>query len=218
VNDLGRTDSRARLLIVDEQPIVRHALLDVIGSTSHLIVCGEASTGAEAIERWATLLPDVAVVDLCLANPSGLQLLKEFSARTRVLLFSASSEVLYGERALNAGATGYVGKDEPIATVLQAIDAVLAGTAFISKRMTDPPSSRGGSSARAGGPRVAVLSERELEIFRMIGTGMGTREIAETLGRSRKTIETHRENIKRKLNVRSGTELVVRATSWLLEA
>lgn len=219
MNDVGRVEqARARVLVVDEYPIVRYGIKCVIAEQSDLALCGEASTRAQALDVAAELKPDLAVVDISLPGESGLGLIKDLSSTIRVLVFSQYDEVLYAERALNAGAAGYASKDEPIENLLDAIRTVVSGKMYVSKRVTERLLHRvAGPGRTTPTGTISALSDRELEVFRMIGKGMGTREIAAMLHLSRKTVETHRENIKRKLNVRSGTELVVRATAWLLE-
>jgi DNA-binding NarL/FixJ family response regulator len=219
MNDTGRAEqARARVLIVDEYPIVRHGIKCVIADQTDLMLCGEAATRTHALDVATELKPDIAVVDISLPGESGLGLIKDLSSTIRVLVFSQYDEVLYAERALNAGAAGYAAKDEPIENLLEAIRTVVAGKMYVSKRVTERLLHRvAGPGRTTPTGTISALSDRELEVFRMIGKGMGTRDIAETLHLSRKTVETHRENIKRKLNVRSGTELVVRATAWLLE-
>ena len=219
MNDTGRVEqARASVLVVDEYPIVRHGIKCVIADQADLMLCGEAATRAQALDVATELKPDIAVVDISLPGESGLGLIKDLSSTIRVLVFSQYDEVLYAERALNAGAAGYAAKDEPIESLLEAIRTVVAGKMYVSKRVTERLLHRvAGPGRTTPTGTISALSDRELEVFRMIGKGMGTRDIAETLHLSRKTVETHRENIKRKLNVRSGTELVVRATAWLLE-
>ena len=219
MNDMGWVEqARARVLIVDEYPIVRHGIKCVIADQADLMLCGEAASRAQALDIASEVKPDIAVVDISLPGESGLGLIKDLSTTIRVLVFSQYDEVLYAERALNAGAAGYAAKDEPISNLLEAIRTVVAGKMYVSKRVTERLLHRvAGPGRTTPTGTIGALSDRELEVFRMIGKGMGTRDIAETLHLSRKTVETHRENIKRKLNVRSGTELVVRATAWLLE-
>jgi DNA-binding NarL/FixJ family response regulator len=219
MNDMGWVEqARARVLIVDEYPIVRHGIKCVIADQTDLMLCGEAASRAQALDIASEVKPDIAVVDISLPGESGLGLIKDLSTTIRVLVFSQYDEVLYAERALNAGAAGYAAKDEPISNLLEAIRTVVAGKMYVSKRVTERLLHRvAGPGRTTPSGTIGALSDRELEVFRMIGKGMGTRDIAEMLHLSRKTVETHRENIKRKLNVRSGTELVVRATAWLLE-
>jgi DNA-binding NarL/FixJ family response regulator len=206
------------VLVVDEYPIIRHGLKCLLDEQRDLELCGEAGTRAQALELALDLKPDLAVVDISLPGESGLGLIKDLSSTIKVLVFSTYDEVLYAERALNAGAAGYAAKDQPVSNLLEAIRTVIAGKMYVSKRVTERLLHRVTGNHRMGAlGSVNTLSDRELEVFRMIGTGMGTRDIAASLNLSRKTVETHRENIKRKLNVRSGTELVVRATAWLLE-
>lgn len=207
-----------RILLVEPHPVVRCGLRNIISAESDLTVVGEADTARSALTVLEEQRPGLVILELALPGESGIGLVKQMAQIARVLVFSALDELLYAERALTAGASGYVGKHERIDTLLEAVRSVMQGRVFASRLVTDRMLHRvTGLRRNTECDSVTTLSDRELEVFRMIGRGLGTREIAAALHLSRKTIETHRENIKKKLNVRNGNELVVRATSWLLE-
>jgi DNA-binding NarL/FixJ family response regulator len=210
-----------RILIVDDHPLVRQGLIGLISSESDLEVCGEASAVAEAQELAASTRPDVAIIDLTLKDGSGITLIKEFKERypnIKVLVLSMHDELLFAERALRAGAVGYVSKDKVSRTIVHAIRAVLGDKVYLSQRMTQRMMHRAvgsrANSARSGFER---LTDREVEIFEMIGQGLTTRGIATRLELSPKTVETHREHIKEKLELKNTAELTQHAVQWVLE-
>ena len=209
---------RARVLIVDDHPVVRRGLAQVLGGTDDLEFCGEAETAADALQAVVDIGPDVAVVDLALKGKGGLELVKDLHARhpdLPVLVLSMHDESLYAERALRAGARGYIMKDGRMEQVVQALRDVLAGRVYLSQRMTSRLLGRltGGGAANGESP-ISALTDRELEVFEMIGRGLATRDIADGLHLSVKTVDTHRENIKRKLNLATATELHRHAFLW----
>ena len=214
-----RGGRRARVLLVDDHPIVRRGLALMIDAEADLAVCGEADGYEQAVAAVAGLAPDVAVVDISLAGRNGIDLVKELKTTTPnlpVLVLSMHDEALQAERALRAGAKGYIMKREATANVIGAIRHVLRGGVYVSDRMSarllgnladGPPGARS---------PVARLSDRELEIFNLIGQGLSPRVIAEQLGLSIKTVEAHRENIKGKLGLASSNELIrYAAQHWL---
>jgi DNA-binding NarL/FixJ family response regulator len=216
------TDSgtKKRVLIVDDHPIVRQGLKGLISQAPDLVVCGEAETIFDALKAIEQLKPDVAVVDISLnKGESGVDLIKDIRIRypdLPVLTLSMYDEAIYAERVLRAGGRGYVTKDEAAEHVLQAIRQVLKGQIFLSERMSAKMLSKlVGGRTEAAGLSVDRLSDRELQIFELIGRGMSTRMIAETLHLSIKTIESHRANIKEKLQVDNTTELLQQAIHWL---
>lgn len=217
----NQSPNRTRILIVDDHPMVREGLALWISQQRDLQVCGEAADVADAIRKVKTLIPDLVIVDLSLKTGHGLDLIKRIKAqnsRAKMLVSSVYDEKVYAERALAAGAMGYVGKQESPKTVLEAIRQVLAGKVFLSPAMTARMLERTvGGRELAATPSVEKLSDRELEIFTLIGQGLPTRAIAERLHLSVHTIETHREKIKAKLNLHSGTELSRSAVQWVLE-
>jgi len=209
----------ARILIVDDHPLVRTGFAQLIGDTHDLEVCGEAGNMADALELATSLKPDLAIIDLSLAGGSGLDLIEHIKARDseiRMLVASMHDEALYAERVLAAGARGYVNKQEAQDKIILAIRQVLAGKVYLSERMTERMISGmvdGNSEKRD----IESLSNRELQVFELIGQGTSTSKMAEHLNLSVKTIETHQAHIKRKLGLSSAHELTQRAVRWVLE-
>ena len=212
---------RTRVLIVDDHPAVREALAFRIGRQSDLQVCGEAADVAEALRLLAKTQPDVAVVDISLKTGNGIDLIKRIKDRNdhvRMVVWSMHSESLYAERALRAGALGYVNKDQATDTIVEAIRRVLAGKVYLSDAMTERLLQRavGGEAIAALRSPVEILADRELEVFRLIGAGVKTTNIAEQMHLSIKTIETYRDRIRKKLDLKDGSELAHYATRWIL--
>jgi len=219
MDSVGPLSERARILIVDDHPIVRQGLKRLIDQHADLVVCAEASDGHEALEAIRASKPDAAIVDIMLAEASGIELIKDIKARypdVAILVLSYHDEVIYAERALRAGAAGYIMKDESAEELVNALCRVLSGAVYLSEGMASRMLTQlvGGASPAAGSP-VERLTDRELEVFEMIGRGKSTREIAEALHLSVKTIESHRAHIKEKLGLETGTELVRYAVTWL---
>ncbi len=210
-----------RILIVDDHPLVRQGLIGLISTQRDFEVCGEASGVVQARQIAAATRPDVAIIDLTLKDGSGIELLKEFRERyeeTKLLVISMHDESLFAERALRAGAVGYVSKDDAIRTIVRAVRTVLSGKLYLSQTMTERMVHRAfGSRGGAEASPIERLSDREIEIFEMIGHGLTSRQIARRLELSPKTVETHREHIKEKLELRNGTELTKHAVQWVLE-
>ena len=208
-----------RIMIVDDHPIVRRGLADLINDEPDLQVVGEAASVAEAEQRLPEVAPDLALIDLSLGDGHGLELIKHVRSNNlgiQMLVVSMADEALYADRVLRAGASGYLRKDQATDHIVEAIHQVLGGRVYLSDTATTRVLNRvaGGSSARpAGGDAlpapspIATLSDRELEVFEMLGDGMGSREIAERLHLSVKTVETYREKIKGKLDLKNGNEL-----------
>jgi DNA-binding NarL/FixJ family response regulator len=217
----GAAPRRAKILIVDDHPVVREGLAVRIAGQPDLEVCGEASEVAEALDRVETTAPDLVIVDLSLKGGHGIELIKQIRARydrVKMLVASMHDEKVYAERALNAGAMGYINKQELPDRVLDAIRQVLLGKIYLSTPMTERVLRRlAVAPGQAGVSPVTSLSDRELEVFELIGRGLKTAQIASRLHLSVKTIETHREKIKAKLNVETGTELGYLAVQWVLE-
>ena len=208
----------ARIIIVDDHPIVREGLAEVINQKPDLTVVGEADSAADALSVIESAGPEVAIVDLYLKDSSGLDLIKDIRVRfpkLRVLVLSMRSESFYAERALRAGARGYVTKDKGTEEVVGAIRTVLSGEVYLSEQMAARMlrSIVPGKGAGEESP-IGRLTDRELEVFRMIGTGLSTSEIAEALHLSVKTIESYRERIKDKLGLDSAAELLKHAIQW----
>lgn len=217
---------KARILLVDDHPILRQGLANVLNQQAHLAVCGEAGDPAEALASAERLRPDLALIDLSLRGGDGIELLKDLRVRhprILTLVLSMHDEALYAERALRAGARGYVMKQEKLERLLFAINRVLSGAIYVSEQVAAHAVARlavGGTGIAAQeSPKtmdafVERLTDRELQVFRLVGRGLGTRLIAETLHLSRKTIESHREHIKTKLGFKDGSELIQRAIQW----
>ena len=210
-------DSKRRVLVVDDHPIVRQGLTMLINREPDLMVCGEAEEMHSATEAIAALRPDIVLLDISLGGPDGLELLKQLRARNDdlpVLILSMHDESIYAERVLRAGANGYIMKQEATELVLTALRRILAGQVYVPDRVAARMLGqyvRG--SAEASSP-LANLSDRELEVFRMIGDGNSTREIAEALHLSIKTVESYQAHIKEKLALKSGRELQHYAIEW----
>jgi DNA-binding NarL/FixJ family response regulator len=217
-----QTRKRTRILIVDDHPAVREALAARIARQPNLEVCGEAADTSEALRLVADTQPDLAVVDISLKTGNGIDLIKRIRSRdehVRILVWSMHSEALYAERALRAGALGYINKDQATNRIVEAIQRVLEGKVYLSETMADRLLQRavgGGPPAVARSP-LDALANRELEVFRLIGQGVKTADIAERLHLSIKTVETYRDRIRQKLDLCDGTELAHYATQWVLE-
>ena len=212
----------ARILIVDDHPAVREALSIRIAAQPDLEVCGEAAGPAEALQLAAATDPDVAVIDIGLKTGNGIDLIKRLRARNDkfcAIVWSMYSEDFYAERALRAGAMGYINKEEATGKLLEAIRQVLAGKVYLSQAITEKLLKRavGRADQEASPSMVSSLSDRELEVFRLIGEGRKTQEIAAQLHLSVKTVETYRDRIREKLDLSDGTELARYALQWVLE-
>lgn len=210
--------TKSRILLVDDHPIVRQGLTEMINQETDVTVCGVADDLHKALDAIATLKPDLVIVDISLKGSNGIELLKNIKVRypkMRVLMLSMHDESLYAVRALRAGAAGYIMKQEATEKVLTAIRQVLNGEVYLSERMEKRMMQQlvGGRAVRTGSP-IEDLSDRELEVFGLIGQGHGTRQIAEQLHLSIKTIESHRAHIKEKLGLKNATELVQHAIQW----
>ena len=209
--------TKIRVFLVDDHPIVRRGFQLLLGMERDLMVCGEADSGPAALQKILALKPDVAIVDLSLKASSGLELIKQIRAQSlkvKLLVFTMRDEGIYAERALRAGADGYITKEEGTEKAIQAIRVLMEGKRYLSDKMADKMmDSLMGNSSRDQGA-VQSLSDRELEILELIGNGLGSREIAEKLHLSIKTIESHREHLKAKLGLARATELVNYAFNW----
>jgi DNA-binding NarL/FixJ family response regulator len=205
------TRTRRRVFLVDDHPLVREWLANVINQQDDLMVCGQTEGREGCIEAIEKKRPDVAVVDISLKDCSGFDLITEIKQhlpRIEIIVLSMHDSPLYARRALRAGATGYVVKRETTRKICNAIRDVLNGTTYISEE-----------SAANGAPPsdevdLALLSDREMEIFRFLGLGNPTRQIAETLGISIKTVQVHCGNIREKLGIQGATELLSAAVRW----
>ena len=218
----NKSRMRSRILIVDDHPAVREALALRIGLQRDLEVCGEAADMDGALRLVAETRPHLAVVDIKLKTSDGIDLIKRIKDRydhIRILVWSAHSKALYAERALRAGAQGYVNKDQATDRIIEAIRRVLEGKVYLSEGMTEAILQQrvGGARDRDTRSVLDVLADRELEVFRLIGDGVKTAEIAGRLHLSVKTVETYRDRIRRKLDLSDGTRLTHYATQWVLE-
>ena len=212
----------AKVLIVDDHPAVREALAIRIAAQPDLVVCGEAADATEALRLATAADPDVAVIDIGLSAGNGIDLIKRLKARNdrfRAIVWSMHSEDLYAERALRAGAMGYIDKKQATGKIIDAIRQVLEGKVYLSAAMTEKLLARavGPSGPDSGRSPIDTLSDRELEVFRLIGQGVKTHEIAAQLHLSVKTVETYRDRIREKLDLKDGTELARCAVQWVLE-
>jgi DNA-binding NarL/FixJ family response regulator len=207
-----------RVLLVDDHPIVRQGLALLIDREADLSVCGEADGARSAFHAIETLRPDIVVLDISLNGPDGLEVLKEIRVKTGslpVLILSMHDESIYAERAMRAGANGYIMKQEATEKVLVAIRRILQGDVYLSDRLTTTMLQqyvRGGAATKSS--PLLNLTDRELEVFRLIGEGHGTRQIADELHLSVKTIESYQAHIKEKLALRNARELVQHAIEW----
>jgi len=215
------TKSRGKrtVLIVDDHPIVRQGLAMLINQEQDLVVCGQAEDAHEAMRAVRESEPDMVIVDISLKETSGVELIKDLQVQhpdLPILTLSMHDEAVYGERALRAGARGYIMKQEATEKVVTAIRRVLEGEIYVSDGMAAKMVSKlvVGAGKRTGSP-VERLSDRELEVFRMLGEGYNTREMAEKLHLSVKTIETYRAHIKDKLGLQDASELLRSAIQWV---
>jgi DNA-binding NarL/FixJ family response regulator len=213
--------SKSRILLVDDHALMRRGVAELINAESDLEVCGEAATLGDAYALVAKLKPELVIADISLEGNDGVELTKELCHRwpeLPVLVYSVHDEDLYAERALRAGAKGYVMKREAPQTLLDAIHQVLRGKVYLSDHMSDRLLGKlvGNVESAAQSP-IDKLSDRELEVFRLIGKGLSTNQIAQTLCLSVKTIETYREHLKQKLNLQSGLELMRHAVEWAVK-
>lgn len=210
----------ARVLIVEDHPMFREHLIQLITRELGVVVCGEADNNRDAMAMLEKEKPDIAIVDLTLrGGSSGLELLKDIKAlglEVQVLVLSMHDEDLYAERALRAGARGYITKNEASSEVVKAIRCVLSGEIYASQRVTarllQRMSQKRTTSSLAG---VETLADRELEVFQMLGRGKSTKDIATALNLGESTVETYRARIKDKLQLRSAAELYLRAGQWV---
>jgi DNA-binding NarL/FixJ family response regulator len=210
------TSSKIRVFLVDDHPIVRRGFQLLLAMEPNLMVCGEADSGPEALQKILTLKPDVAIVDLSLKGSSGLELMKQLRSQdstVKLLVFTMRDEAIYAERALRAGADGYITKEEGADKAIQAIRMLMEGKRYLSDKVAEKMVvSLTGSVGGMGG--VNSLTDRELEVMALLADGLGSREIAERLNLSIKTIESHREHMKTKLGLKRATELVSYAFNW----
>lgn len=218
---LGGSLQSLRILLVDDHPLVREGLAARIESQTDMEVCGEAGGIREGLAQFKETQPDLVIIDIQLEDGNGIDLIKEIHHRAphaKMLVVSAFDETLYAERALRAGALGYVSKRELQDKVIDAIRTVLSGQRYVSEKMTQQLLNQAVSSKGAAeADPVQRLSDRELEVFQLIGHGITTAAIARQLHLSVHTIDTHREKLRHKLGVKNGSELMKMAVQWVLE-
>ena len=213
----GSVRRPARIMIVDDHPALCEGLEHRISAQADLAVCGQAGGVQEALRKTPGLNPDVVIVDIALKDGDGLELIKAYKSRglrVRTLVHSMYEESLYANRCLQAGAMGYVNKEANPHDMIHAIREILDGRVYLSAAMTSKLLGRAFKTSQAQVDPVDTLTDRQLEVFRLIGDGLNATQIAERLHLSVHTIETHRENIKRKLDVTSLAELNRRAVLW----
>jgi DNA-binding NarL/FixJ family response regulator len=210
---------KKRVLIVDDHPIFRAGLIGLVNIESDLMVCGEAQDAVQALQALDKQHPDLILLDMGLPGKSGLELLKDIRAmspRMPVLIISMHDETLYAERIIRAGGRGYIMKQEGPEKIIQAIRRVLSGgisvSESISLQILDAL-----SGPKGGGTSISKLTDREFEVYRLLGQGKEPHEISRLLHISIKTVDTHRMNIRRKLGLRNATELIHHATRWTAE-
>src|SRR3984957_19441536 len=220
-NQNSTEKARAKILLVDDHEVLRQGMRLLIEHQHDLQVCGEADDEATAVKQFRNARPDLLIIDLSLKEGDGIELIKRIKVldpEARMLVYSMHDERVYGERVLRAGAKGYVSKQQPVRAVLQAIRRVLSGAMHFSDEMTQRLLERtAASDPMSPASPVESLSDRELEVFEMIGGGLTTRSIAARLHLSPRTVDTYRERLKIKLALANSAELHYRAVQWVLK-
>ena len=209
--------NKIKVLLVDDHPLVRDGLVNLINQQPGLEVCGEVGSEAEAMAAAARLQPDVAVVDITLETGSGIELLKSLKAahpEVKTLVLSMHDEALYAERALHAGALGYIMKREAAKRIIAGIQAVHAGQMFVSEKISAAMAEKFVRGKSASTTPVEQLSDRELQVFELVGRGQTTRQISESLHVGFKTVQAYQARIKEKLNLANASELMREAIRW----
>lgn len=212
------TQKQKRILIVDDHPMMRQGLAQLIGLEHDLTVCGEAENAGSALDAISALKPDLVLVDISLPGKNGLELIKDFQSLQpglSVLVISMHDESLFAERVLRAGGRGYIMKQEGGKRLMQAVRQVLDGKIYVSEKISAGIlEALSGRRTGAEGSPMEKLTDREFEVFQLIGQGLGTRDIAEKLHLSVKTVDVHRANVKAKLKLNSASELIRHAVRW----
>lgn len=215
----GPVASARRILLIDDHPIMRHGLAQLLRAEDGLTVCGEAGNASEGLQSVGLLKPDLVIIDLTLPDKSGLELLKDIQAihpGTLCLVLSMHEESLYAERSLRAGARGYMMKETAADNLVAAVRKVLSGGIYVSDTMASRMLEQvTGNRGRGGVAGIDTLTDRELEILEMIGQGTATKIIAGRLSISTRTVEAHRAHIKEKLGITDGAALVRYAVQWV---
>ena len=219
LNSASKPSRKTRILVVDDHPLFRSGLVQLINRQEDLTCQGEADNVPAARELVSKLKPDLLVLDLRLGHSDGLELIRFLTSEhshLRILVLSQHDEVLYAERVLRAGAHGYLMKEEATEEVLTAIRTVLSGELYVSRKISVLVLRKSlRAPSQVGNSGVESLSDRELQVFQMLGAGLGTKHIAQQLKLSAKTIETYREKIKQKLGLSDATQLISYATAWV---
>lgn len=221
VNERDQPGLRTQILLVEDHPLVRSGFELLISGQQDMEICGEADGQSQAIRLVREKRPDLAMIDLVLREGSGLDLCKHLASiqpGLRMLVVSAHDEELYADRALRAGAHGFISKGEAADRLIEAIRTVQSGGVWLSERMTERMLARVRQGSAVAQSPIERLSDRELEVFELIGRGRTTHEIAARLHLSPKTIESYRESLKTKLSLRNSTQLTHHAVQWLLES
>jgi DNA-binding NarL/FixJ family response regulator len=213
------TEKKCGVFVVDDHAVVRQGLKTLINQETDMFVCGEAEDGPSALRKLLGAQPDLAVVDISLTSMSGLDVIKAMKITypsMRILVFSMHDETIYAKRALRAGASGYMMKSEPSGVLIDAIRRLLKGKVYLSENMTEQllhQAIRGRDESDED--IVKSLSDREFDVFQLIGKGLGSRHISQKLNLSVKTIDAVRESIKHKLGLKSASELVPYAIEYV---
>lgn len=210
-----------RVFVVDDHPLIREGLAAQLANQPNMVLCGEAEDVAEAIARTAEAEPDLVIVDISLKNGNGIDLVKRLKAKDPslvILVWSMHPENLYAERALRAGARGYVSKSKSANEIMEAVQTVLDGKTYLSPEMSEKLLGRviGGQKAIEASS-LETLTDRELETFGLLGQGLTTQQIASKMHVSRKTVETYRARIKEKLGLANAVELIQHSVQWVLD-
>ena len=216
----SRSLVKRRVLIVDDHPVVRRGLAEVLNEAADLEACGEAANVPEALRQVEATQPHVVIIDLTLGGENGIELIDYIKSRwpsIKMLVSSAHDEQTFAGRVLRAGAMGFISKAEQLPQIVEAVHQVLSGQVYLSPRMATCLLQRAAVGEPLDQDPVQTLSDRELQVFGMVGEGRNTREIARQLGISPKTVESHRKTIKTKLNIGSGAQLTHRAFQWTQE-
>ena len=223
--DPRRHAAKMRILVVDEHPLLRDGVINLINRQIDMVVCGSADNIPSVGTALTGCKPDLILLDLRLGTGDTLEFIKALKVQypeLRILVFSQFEETIFAERALRAGANGYLMKQATNEELLTAIRDIVCGGIYVSRKIAMLAFQKSLETPRQNYPRenvtdTEILSDREMHVFQLLGSGLGTKKIAEALKLSGKTIESHRENIKRKLGLRSGAELTERATAWVME-
>jgi DNA-binding NarL/FixJ family response regulator len=210
-----------RIFVVDDHPLIREGLAAQLANQPNMQLCGEAEDIAEALTRIVTAEPDLVIVDISLKNGNGIDLVKRLKAKNPslvILVWSMHPENLYAERALRAGARGYVNKSKSASQIMEAVLTVLDGRTYLSPEMSEKLLGRviGGGRREISTSGIETLTDRELETFELLGRGLTTQQIASKMHVSRKTVETYRARIKEKLGLANAVELIQHSVQWVL--